>query len=144
MVILKKALGPGEIKWRGIVIPRKKKDLFPQPGVLFDLSDDTTTYKVKVDKQYRIRLAEWFGKHPGLKEGNEVVFLRDNGTMYISLAKNIKSETTSLKDLLGMETKEGRIIDVQMTPRGPVAILQSTKELPLDEILSSPSTSSEK
>ena len=39
MVILKKALGPGEIKWRGIVIPREKKDLFPQPGVLFDLSE---------------------------------------------------------------------------------------------------------
>jgi len=135
MVILKKALGPGEIKWRGIVIPREKKDLFPQPGVLFDLSDKTNIYKVKVDSQYRIRLAEWFGNHPELKTGDEVVFSKDNGAMYISLTQDIKHETTSLKDLLGRETKEGRIIDIQMTPQGPVAILQTTKELPLDKVL---------
>lgn len=138
MVILTKALGPGEIKWRGIVIPREKKDLFPQPGVLFDLSDKTTSYKVKVDRQYRIRLAEWFGKHPELKKGDEVVFSRDNGTMCISLAKEVTGETISVKDWLGRETKEGRIIDIQLTPHGPVAILQSTKEVSLDEILSSP------
>ena len=138
MVILTKSLGPGEIKWRGIVIPSEKKNLFPQPGVLFDLSDKTTTYKVKLDKQYRIRLAEWFGKHPELKKGDEVIFSRDNGTMNISLAKDVTGETISLKDWLGRETKEGRIIDIQLTPEGPVAILQSTKEVSLDEILSLP------
>ena len=137
MVILTKTLGPGEIKWRGIVIPRNKKDLFPQPGVLFDLHDEITSYRVKLDRQYRIRLAEWFGKHPELKKGDEVVFSRDNGTMNISLAENIKRDTISLKDWLGRETKEGRIIDIQLTPDGPVAVLQSTKEVSLDKILSS-------
>ena len=138
MIILTKALGTGEIKWRGIVIPKAKKDLFPQPGVLFDLHDEKTSYRVKLDRQYRIRLAEWFGKHPELKKGDEVVFSRDNGTMNISLAEteNIKSGTISLKDWLGRETKEGRIIDIQITPDGPVAVLQSTKEVALDKILS--------
>lgn len=138
MVILTKALGPGEIKWRGIVIPRMEKDLFPPPGVIFDLSDETTIYKVKTDKQYRIRLAEWFGKHPRLKKGDQVVFSKENGIMYISLKDGIRSETISLKELLGRETKEGRIIDIQITPHGPVAILQSTKEVSLDEVISSP------
>jgi len=135
MVILTKALGPGEIKWRGIVIPRERKDLFPQPGILFDLYDEKTSYRVKLDRQYRIRLAEWFGKHPELKKGDEVVFSRDNGTMNISLAKDVTGETISLKDWLGRETKEGRIIDIQITPDGPVAVLQSTKEVALDKIL---------
>lgn len=137
MIILTKSLGLGEIRWRGIVIPRGKKELFPPPGVLFDLSDKITTYKVKVDKQYRIRLAEWFGKYSGLKKGDKVIFSKENGTMYISLAKDNKSETISLKELLGRETKAGRIIDIQITPQGPVAILQSTKEVSLEEILSS-------
>jgi hypothetical protein len=112
MVILTKALGHGEIRWKGIVIPRDKKDLFPPPGVLFDLSDKTTNYKLKVDKQYRIRLAEWFGKHPGLKKGDQVVFSKENGTMCISLTEGNKSKTISLKELLGRETREGRIIDI--------------------------------
>lgn len=135
MVILKKALGTGEIKWRGIVLPRNKKDLFPQPGQPFELSDGKTSYQVKVDKQYRLRLAEWFRNHPELKAGTEVMFSKENGIMTINLNQNTKTETTSLKDLIGRETKEGRIIDIQMTPDGVVAILQVTKVMPLEKVL---------
>ena len=135
MVILTKGLGTGELNWRGIVIPRGKKDLFPPPGVMFDLSDGKTTYKVKVDKQYRIRLAQWFGNHPNLKEGDEVIFSKDNGVIHISLAKAGPNKTISLKDLLGRDTKEGKIIDIQQTPAGTVAIVQNTTEVPLDKIL---------
>jgi len=88
-----------------------------------------------VDKQYRIRLADWFGNHPGLKKGDQVVFSKENGTIYISLAKNVTSKTISLKDLLGSETKEGRIIDIQLTPDGPIAVVQGTKGIPLEEVM---------
>lgn len=134
MIILTKRLGIGEINWRGIVIPRDKKDLFPPPGALFDLSDERTTYKVKVDKQYRIRLTEWFGNHSRLKKGDEVIFSKDNGTIHIQLTDKGTSKAVSLKDLLGKETKEGKIIDVQFTPDGPIVVLQGTKEIPLDKL----------
>ena len=136
MVILSKRLGGGEIKWKGIVIPRRKKDLFPPPGVPFDLSDEKITYKVKLDTQYRIRLPEWFGNHPELKAGDEVLFQKENGTLRIGLAETVLSRTVSLKDLLGRETKKGRIIDIQQTPKGTVAIVQCTIEVPLDKMLS--------
>jgi hypothetical protein len=88
MEILTKKLGEGEVKWKGIVIPRKKKDLFPSPGTEFDLLEDHTTFKASVDKQYRIRLAPWFRKHPTIKAGDQVTFLKQNRKMRISLSKN--------------------------------------------------------
>ncbi len=136
MVILSKQLGAGEIRWKGIVLPRRKKDSFPLPGVLFDLADEKTTYKVKVDSQYRIRLPGWFANHPAVKAGDEVVFSTENGTWHISVAETASTRTVSLKDLLGRETKQGRIIDIQQTPKGTVAIVQCTAEVPLDKILS--------
>ncbi len=45
MVILSKRIKAGEVRWRGIVIPRSKRDLFPSPGVVFDLSDEKDVYK---------------------------------------------------------------------------------------------------
>lgn len=136
MVILSKHLGPGEVSWRGIVLPRKQKDLFPSPGVPFDLADEKTTYKVKVDSQYRIRLPEWFGNHPSVKAGDEVVFSKENGTLRIGLADTAVSRTVSFKDLIGKDTRQGRIIDIQQTPKGTVAVVQCTAEIPLDKILS--------
>ena len=135
MVILSKKIKAGEVRWKGIVIPKDKKELFPLPGVLFDLSDGSTSYRVKVDKQYRIRLTEWFNNHAGVKEKDEIIFSKENGTMYIHLAKNATNKSISLRELVGKETREGKIIDVQITPDGPVAILQSTKEIPLNELL---------
>lgn len=136
MVILSKHLGPGEIRWKGVVLPRKQKDLFPPPGTPFDLFDGQTTYKVKVDSQYRIRLSEWFGNHPTVKAGEEVVFSKENGALRISLSDTKASRTISFKDLIGRETKNGRIIDIQQTPKGTIAVVQCTAEIPLDQILS--------
>jgi hypothetical protein len=136
MVILSKHLGPGELRWKGIVLPRKQKDLFPPPGTTFDLSDGKTTYKVKVDTQYRIRLTEWFSSHPSLKAGDEIVFSKENGAFIISLSETKGSRTISFKDLIGRETKNGRIIDIQQTEKGTIAIVQGTVEIPLEQILS--------
>lgn len=135
MVILSKKIKAGEVRWKGVVIPRSKKDLFPTPGTLFDLSDGRSTYKVKIDRLYRIRLSQWFANHPEVKAGDEVIFSKENGAMHIRLGKTVPSKTISLKDLLGRDTKEGKIIDIQQTPDGPVAIVQSTTEVPLEKIL---------
>ena len=135
MVILSKKIKAGEVRWKGLVVPKNKKDLFPNPGVLFDLYDGKTTYKVKLDRLHRIRLAQWFANHPEVKAGDEIIFSKENGAIHIRLGKTTPSKTVSLKDLLGKETSEGKIIDIQQTPDGPVAIVQNTKEVPLDKIL---------
>ena len=88
MEILSKKLGKGEVKWRGVVIPRAKKNLFPPPGVEFDLAEGKTIHKAKMDNQYRIRLASWFRRHPTIKAGDQVTFFKENGRMHIALSKN--------------------------------------------------------
>lgn len=88
MKILTKKLGKGEINWKGVVIPRSKKALFPAPGVEFDLLEGKITYKGKMDNQSRLRLAEWFRQHRSLKPGDEVIFHKQNGTMKISLSRS--------------------------------------------------------
>ena len=135
MVILSKKIKAGEVRWKGVVIPRSKKELFPAPGTLFDLYDGRSTYKVKIDRLYRIRLSQWFANHSEVKAGDEIIFSKENGAMYIRLGKTVPSKTVSLKDLLGRDTKEGKIIDIQQTPDGTVAIVQSTTEVPLEKIL---------
>jgi len=135
MVILSKKIKAGEVRWKGLVVPKNRKDLFPSPGVLFDLSDEKNTYKVRLDRLHRIRLSKWFANHPEVKPGDEVIFSKENGAMHISLSKAGTNKTVSLKDLLGRDTREGKIIDIQQTSDGPVAIVQSTAEVPLDKIL---------
>ena len=88
MKILTKKLGKGEINWKGVVIPRRKKGLFPAPGVEFDLLEGKTTFRGRMDDQSRLRLAEWFRQHRNLKPGDEVTFFRQNGTMRISLSRS--------------------------------------------------------
>ena len=87
MKILTKKLGKGEINWKGVVIPRSKKSLFPPPGVEFDLLEGKTIFKGKMDNQSRLRLAVWFRQHRSLKPGDEVTFSKQNGTMRISLSR---------------------------------------------------------
>lgn len=88
MKFLTKKLGKGEINWKGVVIPRSKKALFPATGVEFDLLEGKTIYKGRMDNQSRLRLAEWFRQHRNLKPGDEVTFSRQNGTMKISLSRS--------------------------------------------------------
>jgi hypothetical protein len=88
MKILTKKLGKGEINWKGVVIPRSKKNLFPASGVEFDLLEGKTTYKGKMDSQSRLRLAEWFRQHRSLKPGDEVTFTKQNGIIRISLSRS--------------------------------------------------------
>ncbi len=88
MKILTKKLGKGEINWKGVVIPRSKKALFPAVGVEFDLLEGKTIYKGRMDNQSRLRLSEWFRQHRSLKPGDEVTFHRQNGTMRISLSRS--------------------------------------------------------
>ncbi len=135
MEILCKKLGKGEVDWKGVVIPRHKKALFPSPGVQFDLSDGTATYKVKVDNQFRIRLAQWFRRHPAVKADDEVIFSEENKTMRITLSNNGSNRAWSTRELLGRETPKGKIIDIEYTPKGPVALLQRTERISLDKLL---------
>lgn len=88
MEILSKRLGKGEVKWKGVVIPRKLKHLFPSPGLEFDLLEGKTAYKAKVDNQFRIRLAPWFRRHATIKAGDQVSFSKKNGKIHITLSKN--------------------------------------------------------
>ena len=88
MKILTKKLGKGEINWKGVVIPRSKKALFPAVGVEFDLLEGKTIYKGRMDNQSRLRLAEWFRQHRNLRPGDEVSFSRQNGTMRITLSRS--------------------------------------------------------
>ena len=75
MVILSKKIKAGEAKWKGVVIPRSQKHLFPAPRMLFDLSDGRSTYKVKIDRLYRVRLSQWFANHSEVKAGDEIIEL---------------------------------------------------------------------
>ena len=70
------------------MIPRSKKNLFPTIGVEFDLLEGKTTFKGRMDGQYRLRLVEWFRRHRNLKPGDEVTFSRQNGSMRISLSRS--------------------------------------------------------
>ena len=88
MEILSKRLGEGEVRWKGVVIPRAKKELFPQRGIEFDLLEGKTIYKAKMDNQFRIRLATWFRRHPTIKAGDQITFFKENGKMRIALSKN--------------------------------------------------------
>ena len=135
MVVFRKRIRPSEITWGGIAIPRAKKAMFPSPRTPFDLHDEKTTYRVEVDKQFRLRFPKWLKNHPQIKADDEVVLLKENGTFSIRLAGAMANKTVSLKDLLGRDTKEGKIVDVQQTPTGTVAIVQSTKEIPINTVL---------
>lgn len=135
MVIFRKRIRRSEIKWGGIAIPRAKKALFPNPRIPFDLHDEKTIYRVEVDRQFRLRFPEWLRNHAQVKADDEVVLLRENGTFSIRLAETMNNKVVSLKDLLGKDIKEGRIVDIQQTPGGMVAIVQNTTEVPLDKVL---------
>ena len=135
MVVFRKRIRPSEITWGGIAIPRAKKAMFPSPRIPFDLHDEKNTYRVEVDEQFRLRFPKWLKNHPQIKADDEVVLLKENGTFSIRLAGAMANKTVSLKDLLGRDTKEGKIIDVQQTPTGTVAIVQSTKEIPINTVL---------
>lgn len=135
-MILSKKLKASELSGKAVVIVKGKKDMFPLPGVEFDLRDERTNYRVKLDRQYRLRLTDWFNSDPGVRAGDEVAFYRDDTGMRISLDNATLSKTVSFKDLLGKNTREGTIIDIQQTPKGTVAIVQSVSEVSLDRILS--------
>lgn len=135
MEILRKELGKGEVNWKGIVIPRDKKSLFPPPGTQFDLSDERTKYRAKIDNQCRIRLALWFRQHPTVKAGDEVVFSEENGVLRLTLSGSGVNRAWSTRELLGKETPRGKLVDVEHSPDGPMAVVQRTERLPLDQLL---------
>ena len=135
MVVFRKRIRPSEITWGGMAIPRANKAMFPSPRIPFDLHDEKTTYRVEVDEQFRLRFPKWLKNHPQIKADDEVVLLKENRTFSIRLARAMMNKTVSLKDLLGRDTKEGKIVDVQQTPTGTVAIVQNTKEVPIDTVL---------
>ena len=60
---------------------------------------------------------------------------KERGTFSISTAVAMKSKVVSLKDLLGREIKEGKIVDIQQTATGTVAVVQSTREIPIEQVL---------
>ena len=135
MVIFRKKIRRSEIKWGGIAIPRVAKDMFPNPRTPFDLHDEKTVYRVEVDNQFRLRFPKWLKSHPQVKADDEVVLLKENETFSMRLAGSMINKTVSLKDLLGKDIKEGKIVDIQQTPGGTVAIVQNTTEVPLDKVL---------
>lgn len=55
--------------------------------------------------------------------------------MSIRVAGTMANKTVSLRDLLGKDIKEGKIVDIQQTSGGTVAIVQRTSEVPISKIL---------
>lgn len=135
MILFRKRIQPSEITWGGVAIPRTKKAIFPSPRMPFDLHDEKTTYRVEVDEQFRLRFPKWLKNHPQIEADDEIVVLKENGTYSIRLARTMTNKTVSLKDLLGKDIKEGKIVDVQQTPDGIVAIVQSTREVPIGKVM---------
>lgn len=135
MIVFRKRIQPSEIKWGGMAIPRTAKGMLPSPRTPFDLHDETTSYRVEIDEQFRLRFRKWLKKHPQITPGDEVLIMKENGTFSISLGKAMASKAVSLKSLLGKDIKEGKIVDVQQGPAGTVAIVQSIKEIPIDKVL---------
>ncbi len=135
MIVFRKRIKPSEIRWGGVAIPRAKKGMFPNPRVPFDLHDEKATYRVEVDEQFRLRCPEWLRSQPGIKANDDIVILKENGIFSIRIAGAMKSKVISLKDLLGKDIKEGKIIDVQQTATGTVAVVQSTREIPIEQVL---------
>jgi hypothetical protein len=134
MIVFRKRIEPSEITWGGVAVPRAKKGMFPKPRTPFDLHDEGTTYRVELDEQFRLRIPNWLKNHP-VKALDEIVVLKENGIYSIRLAAHMTNKAVSLKDLLGRDIKQGKIVDVQQTPKGTVVIVQNTTELPLDKVL---------
>jgi len=87
MKILNKKLGPAEVKCRCIIIPADNRTSFPAPGVKFDLFEGKVTHQARLDSQFRLRAPSWFRQHSAVKAGDEVTFLKENGTTRISLSR---------------------------------------------------------
>ncbi len=64
-----------------------------------------------------------------------IIILKERGTFSIRTTVAMKSKVVSLKDLLGREIKEGKIVDIQQTATGTVAVVQSIKEIPIEQVL---------
>ena len=135
MVVFRKRIKPSEIRWRGIAIPRAMKGMFTNPRVHFDLHDEKSAYQVELDEQFRLRCPEWLKSHPEVKANDEILVLKERGTFSIRTTVAMKSKVVSLKDLLGREIKEGKIVDIQQTATGTVAVVQSIKEIPIEQVL---------
>ncbi len=95
MEILTKKLGDGQIRWGGIVVPKRKLPLFPPAGKEFDLWEGKTAFKAKMDDYSRLRTPDWFHQHPNLKAGDAVTISKENGRMRIALSKNFPEPTKS-------------------------------------------------
>jgi len=103
--------------------------------VEFDLSDGNITYKVKLDNQCRIRLTQWFKRHPTIETSDEVIFSEEEGMIHIALSRNGERHSWSTRDLLGKETPKGKIVDIEHTPEGATAVVQRTERVPLEQLL---------
>ena len=86
MKLLTKSLGMGEAKYKVVLVPRAKKDLFPPPDQEFDLHEGEAVHKAKVDRQYRLRVPSFFRRHRSIKQGDEVTLSSHNGRIYIALS----------------------------------------------------------
>jgi hypothetical protein len=98
MKTLTKKLGKGEIKWRGVVIPRAKTNLFPPKGVEFELVDGKSKHRVKMDAQSRLRMPGWFRQHKTVKPGDEIVFNKQDGTWTVSLSRLFSTPDEQILD----------------------------------------------
>ncbi len=135
MIVFREKIQPSEIRWGGVAIPRAKKAIFPSPATSFKLSDGKSDYQVEIDKQFRLRFPKWLKNHPQIKAGEEIAIMKEKGNFSIKCVRSTTDKTVSLKDLLGRDIEAGKIVDVQQGPTGTVVIVQSTTELPIDEVL---------
>jgi hypothetical protein len=84
---LTKKIGPAEVKCRCVTIPADKRYVFPGPGAEFDLIEGNTTHRAKLDTQFRLRSASWFRQHKGIKAGDEINFIQENGCVRVSFSR---------------------------------------------------------
>lgn len=98
MKLLTKKLGPAEVQCRCIVLPRDKKNLFPVPGVEFDMVEGKASHRARLDNQFRLRAPSWFRLHRAVKAGDEVTFFKENGAIRLSLLRSFSKPDSETFD----------------------------------------------
>lgn len=140
MELFRKELQPAEVKRRCVCVPRDKWHLFPKVGETVIIQDarDGSIYEVIVGSQYRLGMASWYRQHSEIGPGDEIVFRKENGNVRVDAARLIKpKKEVSLPSLIGREIKGKKVIDVKhVAGKGTVLVIQETREMPVDEVLS--------
>jgi len=139
MEIFRKKLQPAEVKRHCVCVPKEKWSLFPKVGETVVIQDPNagSIYEVIIGSQYRLAMGSWYGQHPEVQPGDEIIFEKVNGNMRVDLIRAKKPQpVVSLPGLIGKEIGGRKVVDIKHIPgKGTVLVVEETKEIPVDEMI---------